>query len=569
MLYKDLVVNIPPEGRLGTSKRIYVTTEKVYKPDKKYNVNKRVSIGQAIDDKTMHPNSNYKMLYPHQYEEATKKGPVQPVEKSIGLKLVVERICRDTGLYDCMMEAFGFELTNALLDYCLYTLRTKSDATQNLPHILTGDLLFSGEAKSDSFYSRVFSKRLTEERMRVFRELWAKHLATEGKTSGYISIDGTNDECEAKGVDLAEKGHNKTGKNTNIVNIMYAVTPDGTPVTYETYRGSVVDSKAMNRMVQFLRSYNIEPEGCILDRGFCDVECQEILESPDTGMHYILMLKSNTKAAKSMMDKYGKEIKHNVRYKLDGVDLFGITAQEKVFAKSQKDSYVHLFYDAINGDATMFKLMNDLEDTVKDVRMSLADFKRPCIPSKFKDVISIGRGLEPSDCEIDYDAYQKLVDAKGLSAIATDVEMSAKKANRIYHLRDASETQYSILKSQLGFDRARVQLTSSFNAKTGTSFIGAIIRNEIMKAGKELVAKTGDRRSFTANNIISKLHHMKMLLVNDVYCYVDSFGTRDRMILDKLGITDDIFKDAIKKENMRYEGHVKKSRRKKTAPKKN
>ncbi len=87
--------------------------------------------------------------------------------------------------------------------------------------------------------------------------------------AGYISVDGTNDECESKGIEIAEKGANKPGSNTNIFNLMYVVAEDGTPIRFHTYRGSIVDSRALGVSATFMNAYGIHPEGCILDRGFC------------------------------------------------------------------------------------------------------------------------------------------------------------------------------------------------------------------------------------------------------------------------------------------------------------
>ena len=53
----------------------------------------------------------------------------------------------------------------------------------------------------------------------------------------WLCIDGSNDDCQSNGVDIAEKGHDKLGKNINIVSLNYAVTEDGKPVTYDVYRG--------------------------------------------------------------------------------------------------------------------------------------------------------------------------------------------------------------------------------------------------------------------------------------------------------------------------------------------
>ena len=62
-------------------------------------------------------------------------------------------------------------------------------------------------------------------------------------------MDGSNTEREAKGVTLRELGHDKSGQGTTVVNVMYAVAPDGAPITYHQYSGSVVDEKAVKFMI--------------------------------------------------------------------------------------------------------------------------------------------------------------------------------------------------------------------------------------------------------------------------------------------------------------------------------
>ena len=58
-------------------------------------------------------------------------------------------------------------------------------------------------------------------------------------------------------------------------------------------------------------------------------------------------------------------------------------------------------------------------------------------------------------------AWQKAVDSKGFFAIASSDEMSAEEIYRLYQLRDASETQFAIFKSELGMDALGVHTDAS------------------------------------------------------------------------------------------------------------
>ncbi|MBR1635507.1 MAG: hypothetical protein IJ682_10660 [Lachnospiraceae bacterium] len=107
----------------------------------------------------------------------------------------------------------------------------------------------------------------------------------------WLCIDGSNDDCRSTGVDIAEKGHAKSHKNVNIVSFTYAITNDGLPVTFEIYRGGLVDAKAMKKILDFLAECGISLRGVILDRGYCDRNTLKYLNSHS--IPYSLSFSSN------------------------------------------------------------------------------------------------------------------------------------------------------------------------------------------------------------------------------------------------------------------------------------
>ncbi len=135
-----------------------------------------------------------------------------------------------------------------------------------------------------------------------------------GLTKAWISIDGGNNNCDAAACGLAEKGHAKSRKNTNIASYMYAVNAeDGRPITYTVSNGGKVDSKAIQKMAAILSSHGIEAEGVILDRAFCTHDVFELLDR--LGYPYVVMLPSDTFGHSQMVaQQHSETIRWRVPY---------------------------------------------------------------------------------------------------------------------------------------------------------------------------------------------------------------------------------------------------------------
>ena len=147
------------------------------------------------------------------------------------------------------------------------------------------DLGYSGKAYSDSSYSDLFERGLTKDQILAFKKKWAMQCKKDGVDGVWLCIDGSNDDCESEGVELAEKGHAKSKRNVEIVSFTYAVTPGGKPVTFDVYRGGLVDAKEMQAIIDFLSECGIAVEGVILDRGYCNAKAIRFLDSK--GIAYV------------------------------------------------------------------------------------------------------------------------------------------------------------------------------------------------------------------------------------------------------------------------------------------
>ena len=321
-----------------------------------------------------------------------------------------------------------------------------------------------------------------------FTSLWLQQCKSTGITQAWICIDGSNNDCDAKKCELAEPGHAKSGTSGNIVSYMYAVTDSGLPLTYIVYSGSKVDSTAFQRMFHILSDHGLTTKGVIIDRGFCTHAVVETLNRES--IPYVLMLTSNTGGYQKMVEKYKEDIRWNVRNSSGREALFGICEKRKIFEEYPEEAYITLFYDGMNAAKRMTRLMNNVNSAIDKLEAAAAKGKAEVVPKKAQKYVEVKKEGEKIEVVCDYVKWQEDLYAKGYWAIASSVECTPRELGRIYHLRDASETQYSILKSQLGYDVTRAHSTEAVKNSFAACFIASIIRFEIMDSCQRLGEKT-------------------------------------------------------------------------------
>lgn len=98
----------------------------------------------------------------------------------------------------------------------------------------------------------------------------------------------------------------------NIVNFIYAVTPEGRSVTFDVYLGGLVGVKAMIKILDFLDECRIGVKEVILCKGYCNSKVQEYLN--DNHMEYVIIVKGTPDVFGETIRMYGNEIKTNTEY---------------------------------------------------------------------------------------------------------------------------------------------------------------------------------------------------------------------------------------------------------------
>lgn len=495
---------------------------------------KRKVIGRATSETMMHPNDLYRYLYPTQWAEYYGDQELPEHELHAGMYALSLGIGYSTGLYPILQNVYGPLYSNAIMDYAMYSIMDRTDTTQLFPDRMAREVLYSKEAYSDSWYSNLFKTYMTEDHNHRFRTEWLKACASRGISKAWISIDGSNNDCNVKSSDLCEKGNAKSHLNTDIVSFIWALDANtGTPISYFVNNGGMVDRKAFQKMAAFLYSSRIKIEGVILDRGFCSHDVIHMLE--ECGYPYVVMLKSDTYGHAQMMEQHAADIKWNVKYVVSDDGKFGIAQNGRIFGNHPETAWINLYYDGANGTDRSITLIRKIRTAVREAEEAMLNHQKPSIPRDLAGYLSIKKKGRIWEVICNYDAWQNTLDGKGFYSIASSLDLGPEKVNRLYHLRDASEKQYMIMKSQLGYDTTRVHSTEGIESKFAVCFIASILRSEICRTCKKL--------GYDSNKIIREIDRVALVLMTDgLYASVNNLSLRQKGILEEYGVLPEHFK---------------------------
>lgn len=544
-IYRNVLVPIPKDAYVSKSDaRVYLVREKIYVPDKHYNNDKREVIGKAVSEKEMYPNSAFRWLYPEIFNECSTEEQVPLISKIIGPYVAFLAIGQNLGLYEMLVKDFGPQYANAIMDYAVYSILSQSDVSKDFQAAMDRYLLFSDTVYTDSWLSEFFRNKIQDSQVWNFQNDWMTKYQEHDVKKAWICIDGSNDDCNADRNFLAEKGKAKSHRTGDVVSYMWAVdASDGMPITYRVYRGGQVDSKALREIIASLKANEVDVGGVILDRGFCNAESLRFLSGE--GIPYVVMLKGSINAHKYLVAKYGKDLRlNNVRYLIPRSGMYGVSEKTRLFSSEKDEAYVSLYYDSKNGVERVNHLTDKVKAAIEEAFAATAEGKKVTVNAECQKYINVVKDGADIKIEINEGNLQEAIDSKGFSSIASSDEMTAEEIDSIYQLRQVSEKQYAIFKSQLGYDVLRVHNTESWTAKFAIGFIAGILRTEFETICKKLKMDT--------NVMLKELNHLHISLLPDKdYRMIHTENTRQISILRELGVWVSDLEDIALQENKR------------------
>lgn len=542
----NVIVDIPEEAHVCSDKRVYVVIEKRYYQQLGYNLDNRLWIGKSISGEKMHPNSNYKERY-HEELQGVQHLNVPQYTLKTGLYCGCLSVSREIGLYQELNAFFGPESANLIMDYAMYSIAEKSNVAKDFQVAMTDRMLFLGHAYSDSWIQERFSSVITDNQILAFKIQWLKICKENEIEEVWICIDGSNNDCNAQ-IDEAEKGKAKSHKNTNIIGFMYAVDQNGRPILSKIYRGGRVDCKELSEMIDLLQQCEIKIKGIVLDRGFCDINSIEYVER--AGYDYVIMMKETAYGFQSMISLHRDELRMTWKTAL-GNGLYGITDSVQLFKKHEKTACVALIWDSKNGVERSNYLVDEIIEYLESASKIISEGKQPVIPTKYEKYLKIVPSGDSYTVTVQEKRLQDAIFGKGYYALISSKSLTAKEINEIYDLRDTSEKQYSVLKSQLGYSVFRAHQMHGINVRENIAFVASIIRNAMMTKCKEQKPRIDLNRSIKELDLIT----MNMGADNK-YHAMQNCSDRQSKVLSALN---------IKQENLDYVAEYENRRRSKEA----
>lgn len=183
-------------------------------------------------------------------------------------------------------------------------------------------------------------------------------------------------------------------------------------------------------------------------------------------------------------------------------------------------SDICLFFDGAGGSAQSIRLIRQIQAAKRNAESAIASGSRASIEKKLQKYLAVEGNGPDRKVVIRYDSWDAAMAAKGFLSMAVSEGIGPSLANRLYGMRDTSETQYSILKSQEG------QGTYS---KFAVAFISSLIRHEIESACK--------KQGLDTNPTIQGLRQAALLYsANEKYEAVRNLSTDQRALFGMFGI---------------------------------
>lgn len=548
-MYLDFKVEIPKaKGKIyeNTIKGVvYINYEydRIYKPEKKYNIPKRTTIGKRCEDnpEMMYPNMNYLKFFP----DAKLPNELERTGRSsclhIGAFLIIRKVIEEYKLDDMINRIIGRN-SGLFLDLMAYSIITENNAGQYYPDYAYNHPLFTENMKvySDSKVSD-FLNHITIDQSVTFLNEWNE--ARNHRERIYISYDSTNKSCQAGDIDIAEPGYSKDGQDKPIFNYSIAYDCNNRePLFYEEYPGSVVDVSQLQYMLEKAIGYGYKKIGFILDRGYF---CKENIHFMDKCQYdFVIMVKGMKKFVSEIILENKGKFEDNRTHSIREYKTNGMTVKRHLFPSDQKERYFHIYYSSRKYTSEREQVEAKIDRMAKHLQKQ--EGKTVTIGeefSKYFDLIYYHKDQEDQKFMLGRERND-VIDAEialcGYFVIITSKKMTAKEALTLYKSRDGSEKLFRGDKSYLGNKSLRVQSDESIDAKIFIEFVALIVRNKIYTCLKDEMLENDSKANYmTVPAAIKELEKIEMIRLPDNKYRLDHAVTaKQKAILKAFDIKD-------------------------------
>jgi transposase len=527
--YKNALVDIPEDkgihiksAGLKKEKYVYKYTRYFRNKDKKPR-NEAKAIGK-LDTVTgkMCPNGNYFEIY---------KIDVTAPDITVwdyGYTYLVLKVCRDIGLYDCLIQALDSEeRALEIIAMAAYIIREGNvmdaiDDWRQRNYFPEFDRSLTSQTCSRAFAS------VTDSQQFEFFKLWVLK-AFQG---GSVFYDVTSISSYSQQMTDVERGYNRDGENLCQFNLgMFCDEISKTPLYYCRYNGSITDRTNLSYVLANARDIGIERVKMVLDGGFWSEECIKSLNKCcsafTVGMPVYLKESEKILAEYSAgIEIYANELTYRHIYCTQvNIEIYGVAGR------------VLLFYDSLNH----LKLCDELSDYIDKLNSELAELKRypKSKLSRYSPYFTIAKHENDSgfDYAVDIDKVEMLRKTKGFFLLfSTDMDSSPSDILYYYRAKDADEKIFSQIKVDLDSNRIRTHNENTTDGKTFVIFIACIIRYYMLNKLSEYL----NENSTSLKRVLNQLSNITVISNSNGIRFTKALTKVQKLILSFFNAFDDI-----------------------------
>jgi transposase len=500
-MFYDFKVPVPDiPGKITTRKKgasIHVAYQydRIYHPEKHYNVPQRAVIGKIFsqDESMMFPNEKYLEFFPDTVIPEVRPFAYRSCCLRIGSYLIISKVMEEYQLPQMLRKWLGKDC-GLFLDLVAFSIITEDNAGMYYPDFAFCHPLFSEKMKiySDSSVSRLLGS-LRKDQSIGFLDAWNMHR--DHRQRIYISYDSTNKNCQAGDVEIVEFGKAKDNKALPVFNLAIAFDKTNkVPLFYEEYPGSINDVSQFTFMVDKVIEYGYRRIGFILDRGYFSKE--NIRYMDEQGYNFIIMVKGVKSLVRELVTSRRGTFETDRDCSIRAYRVYGTTVKRKLYADDEHDRWFHVYHNPGKQAAERERLELQLE------RQKQFFEKLQGQKIEFSSTFSQYFDIFHDKNEIFLYAREKKeviqadLELCGYFVIVTSEKMSAEEALVLYKSRDSLEKLFSSDKTFLGARGMRVHSQESVSAKLFIEFVALIIRNRMYTLLKDEVLRLDLKRNY-------------------------------------------------------------------------
>jgi hypothetical protein len=553
-MYFDYTVKIPQiKGKIyqNTIKGVvYISYEydRVYIPEKKYNVPKRTTIGKRCEDDKgmMFPNPNYLKYFPDEQLPDEKDSGSRSSCVRIGASLVIDKVIREYKLDDMTDRIIGRD-SGLFLDLAAYSIICENNAGQYYPDYAYNHPLFTEGMRmySDSKVSNFLNETPDDNSISFLNE-W--NTSRDHRERIYISYDATNKHCQAGDINIAEYGHSKDGQDKPIFNYSIAYDRNNRePLFYEEYSGSINDVSQLQYMLEKAKGYGYRKVGFILDRGYFSEGNIHYMDK--CGYDFVIMIKGMKQLVSELVLENRGTFEESRSSGIREYRANGMTVKKQLFGSDKEDRYFHIFYNSQKYASERETLETKIDKMVKYMKKHEGKTNVPLSGyDKYFDLIYFhpGEKDEKFMCGRERtEVIEREISLCGYFVIITSSKMTAKDALTLYKSRDGSEKLFRGDKSYLGNKSLRVQTNESMDTKIFIEFVALIIRNRIYTKLKDQMKENDEKQNYmTVPAALKELEKIEMIKQPDgIYRLNHAVTKTQKAILKAFEIDQTYVKD--------------------------